>query len=311
MIDTIEFYIDKVTYPESKIWRSLIPKENLKQTGLDRFCGKIRNMEIRENQDYIRVNGSIAKFYNSNNLESFIRENLSDAFTEFEDSTGLELKNAVLRRVDFGKNFIVKNDITEYLRLFGTSARYKRDVVDLDKGIETVTYYTNTGSFSFCAYDKIKEMRNDKEIIPDIYKDSMVLRMEYRIKNARGIRSKIGHGLNISPLKLAERDIYNELQNLFKTFYEKIPKTGRKVFLDKQKKYTKSDFENLVFTAAWQKEPEYQQDLLNSCLKNGTIDKHTAKRIKAQIKKNSQDYTFTDTNEFIIELDGMMRLRAL
>lgn len=311
MIDTIEFYINKAIYPESKIWRSLIPKENIKQTGVDRFCGNIRNMEIKENQDCIRVKGSIAKFHNGNNLESFTRKELFNAFSEFEDTTGFELKNAVLRRVDFGKNFIVKNDIAEYLRLFGLSARYKRDVVDFDKVIETVTYFTNTGAFSFCAYDKIKEMRNEKEKIPDIYRDSNVLRMEYRIKNARGIRCKIGHGLNISPLQLAERDIYNELANLFKTFYEKIQKTGRIVFFDKQKKCTKSDYMNLVFTAAWQKEPQYQQDLLNTLLKNGNIDKHTAKRIKALIKKNSQDYTFTDTNELIVELDGMMRLKAL
>ncbi|MBO4630103.1 MAG: hypothetical protein J5687_09155 [Treponema sp.] len=310
MIDTIMFKIDTVENPDARIWRYNIPDHNILQTGADTFKGNIRNMQIFENMNGLTVRGSIAKFFYGNNVQNFTRENYTDALKEFEQITGLNLHLAKLKRVDFGESIIVEKDAGEYIRLFSNISRYKKDVIIGNKGIQTVTYFTNTGSYAFCIYDKMQELEDRKEDAPELFKNCNILRMEYRILKSNGIREKLGNGINISPWVLAEKEKYKILNQLYLDFYKSIPKAGRRVFYDKNRQYTPTEYFEIQTEYARQIDPNFTNDLLNFLSKNGNLSRQNLKRIKAQEKKNSQNYAFSDTNGLIVELNEKMHCRT-
>lgn len=314
MIDTIHFKIDFFGKTGIRInqsqreWINNFPEEEIKYAGgsLDSagwIKVNLRNMEITQTENGIKVEGSIAKFFNGNNARNFTREMYYSALSEFEGLTGLDLNLARLKRVDFGKCIITEKNVSQYLRLFSFLPRYKQDLRIGGGGLETVLYFTKSGSYAFCAYDKIQEMNDKNEKIPDFFKDCNLLRMEYRILDANGIREKLGAGENLTPWDLTVKETYKNLAGLYKDFYKSIPKVGRNIFFDRNKQYTPAEIAEILAEAKRQSDIQFSNDLINTLHKNGNLTELNYKRIKAAEKKNMQNYTFSDTNELIVELD--------
>lgn len=312
MIDTITLSIDKMQYPKSKIWRYNIPQENIIQTSAETFKGNLQNLKIMESMQYITITGSMGKYLNGENITPKTRNDYTDALQKLENETGLELKNSFLRRVDFGENIPTNKPVFYYMDLLGTmrNSRYKRSTVDGCNGLESVLYQTRTGSIQFCAYDKILEFLDFGKIneLPTEYTDTNLLRMEFRITNRQGIKKRLGHGADITPYKLAEKDTYKELQKQFFSFYSAIPKHGRQVFADGEKNITPKEFTELCAESFRQLNPQEYKLLLQTLKTKGRITDW--KRIKDKERRNSQNYAFSDTNPLIIELDEKTHYRA-
>lgn len=308
MIDTMNFWIDTEKYPDAKIWRYNIPKENISKRGADSYKGKIRNMQVFENVNGVRVEGSIAKFYNGNNVENLTQEQYHNALKDFEELTGLNLKQSKVIRVDYGRAVKIEKDVAAYLRLFGAVPRYKQDFVNGNTGVQSITYFNKTGAYCFCAYDKMQELADNNEDAPELFEGCNVLRMEYRILKPKGIRAKLGNGRNITPWELEEK--YSTLEQLYLDFYDAIPKVGRRVFFPQDKQYTPAEYQKIVSEYARQIAPQEISDLKKSLVKNGCLTKQNLKRINAQEKRNSKNCTFSDTNELIVELNRKTHCRA-
>ena len=210
--------------------------------------------------------------------------------------------------VDIGYSFIVRNPVVDYLSLFGfyDNAKYERVQYGM---IDTLTYKTNTGSFAFCAYDKIKECVKKNDNIPDLYNAMNVLRMEYRILKRQGIQHIFQQ--DIKPYDIAEKAIYRKLIGLFLGFYNGIQKNGRSIIVNTDKELTEKEFNDLIAEKYRQK---YTADY--ECTKQSLIDKGlfsvpTLKRIRQKEKKNRNDFSFSDTNSLIQEIDEKTRLIEL
>ena len=312
MIDTITLSIDKQEFPENKIWRFNIPQENIIQTSAETFKGHLENLKIIESMQYITITGSMAKYLHGENLTPQTRIDYMAALQKLENETGIELKNSFLRRVDIGVNIPVKNPVFYYLQSMDTmrNERYKKNTVDGCRGAESITYQTRTGSIQFCAYDKIYEIMDyaKSNEIPIEYANNNIIRMEYRITNRQGIKKKLGNGADITPLKLAEKEIYKGLQKQFFSFYSAIPKTGRLVYVDGEKDITPKELNDICAEYFRQLHPQEYRLLLQAIDKKGHITDW--KRIKDKERRNSQNYAFTDTNPLIIELNEKTHCRA-
>lgn len=307
MVDTVTFWTED---GQAREWKDRLPQSQVVRRGADRYEGNAGNMRILETLDGVTVSGSVAKYLNGENMTVLTRESYARALQKLQEETGLDLHKAVLRRVDFGASIITKGPPAEYLRLFDLLPRYKQRVENGCTGIESVLYHTRKGGLQFCAYDKIKEAVDGGGVVPELYRDCNVLRMEYRIINRQSVKAKLGDGADVSPWRLAENDTYRNLGKFFWEFYDSIPKTGRRVFLDGEKEYTPKELTDIQAEAYRQNAPQEYRAILQTLSERGRLTAKSLERIKAQERKNGQNYVFSDTNVLITELDEKTHCRA-
>lgn len=305
MIDNIRFVVNDRT----GVWRD--HAQDLQSTGANHFYGHIRNLRISENLDGVTVFGSIPKFINGENITPITKERYADALRQIETTTGFNLKNAYVQRVEFGASLVLKNKSTQYLRLFDAMAgKYKRQRIETQSSLETVNYFTNKGGFAFTAYDKIKELTDTHDKIPNEYMGCNVLRLEYKIQKRQAVKKYLGGGNDITPYDLAASEIYRELSRQFMRFYEKIPKTGRQVFIDASKTITPSELTDLLAKTFLQKHKDEYNEILRHLRERGIVTPKSMERIRSWERKSRADFNISDTNELINELDEKMRQRA-
>lgn len=310
MIDSIVFH---TTEQAAKVWRYNVPKENIRQTDEHRFEGNIGNIKILETLGGVTMSGSVAKYLQGQNVESLTRESYTAALKKIENDTGIDLQNGFLIRVDMGASIIMNHGAAEYMRLFDVIPIYDLVQRTNTDGLKEMLYCTKSGAFEFSAYDKKKEIerKNKSEQMPDVYRNAKnILRLEYRIIRRQGIKTKLGNGADVTPWQLAEKEKYRELQKLFFDFYKSIPKKGRRVFLDGEKEVTPKELNDILAESYRQTHPEEYKAVIQSLKDRGRLSDKSIERIRQQERKNAQDFTLSDTNELIHELDAKMRIRA-
>ncbi|MCL1927960.1 MAG: hypothetical protein FWG07_04090 [Treponema sp.] len=185
---------DNVTFKINSLPQNYILRERVKilyQNGIDAYRGKLKNMSIWQNHNYLIIHGSLPKYLKGENITPLNKEEVMAAIKKLEQDVAICLKSAIVCSAEFGTSIITKEKPFEYLCLFGNTKRFTRVEYSKWTGIETVNYTTPTGSFEFIGYDKIKEMLDKKQDIPPLFNGSNVLRLEYKIKKKRGYRSKI------------------------------------------------------------------------------------------------------------------------
>ncbi len=268
-------------------------KTDKQQTDHNSYYGHFKNIRFKQSAVSVTLTGSIAKYLNGQNIQDLTKKEIETALKTLEKDTGLNFEKAILRRIEVGKSIILHKPIPAYLSLFDWKPTYTKSTHG-KASIETVSYSTKTGAYSFIAYDKIAEMKNKD--IPDLYKDCNVVRLEYKIKRL-GIKKEFKKDLR--PYDLTDKNILQQLYNLFCNFYSSIPKTGRGVFIDKTEKITPKELNDRLADAFRQKHPEDYA----SILKQINITAKNRERIRAIDRKNSRDFTTSDINELTHELD--------
>ena len=302
MIDTLIFSI----YGNAgRCWRDNVPAENVRQTGADSYTGKIGNLKVRENVDGVTVAGSIPKYLNGENVSKISLTEFTQALRKLEDDTGMNLNEAILRRVDFGHTMLMDKPAGEYLKLFGEYPRYRRSVCSDDKNYITgVMYYTNTGSVAYCAYDKNAEMEGKP--LPELYDKMPLLRQEYRIINRAGIKAKLGNGHDVTPWGVASKAAWKELAKQYYAFYKGILKYGREVFFDTSKEITPKLWFDVLGETFRQSNPDEYHAFLSSCRARGLLSKKSIERIRKIEKEKNRDFVNGDTSPLIEFLDEWM-----
>lgn len=302
MIDNIRI---AVPLEDGQQWQSFIHYDT--RTGQDHYSGHIKNLKIVQNLNGVYIQGSIAKYLQGENITPLTRNQVKESLDLIQQDTGMSFHNAVIISLEIGSSVILKNPVCLYLSLFDYMQKYTRSEHG-KKGLETVTYQTKTGSISFYAYDKTKEVNDRKQTIPELYKDCNVMRLEYRIKKRQGIKSLFKRDLQ--PKDLYNFEVYQNLQRQYYDFYTKIPKTGREVFFDFSKPATPAKIEKLLAETFRQTNPKEYSLILQTGKDAGFLTEKTLERIRSQERQNSRNFTFTDTNDLIIELNEKMQSRA-
>lgn len=198
--------------------------------------GTIGTMRIYQSLGGITIRGSLPKYIRGENISPLIRREVQEGIEKLENETGLNLKAAVVGSVEVGTSIILKERPEEYLRLFGDPPMFTKTVYSKAGLLETVAYGTPTGYNQFSAYDKGREMADKGLTVPPLFEGQNVLRLEYRIIRRQGVRARFGRDL--TAYDLFDSAIYRKLAGLFLEMYQKIPKMGRKVYIDTSKPMT-------------------------------------------------------------------------
>jgi len=268
------------------------------------FSGRIRNMGIYKNLNGLRIYGSLAKYLQGENITPLSRDGFRQGIEELEQDIGLSLKTAILTSVEFGTSITLSEKPFEYLNLFGHTKRLTRVEYSKWAGVETVSYVSKTGSFEFTGYDKIKEMLDRGQEIPPLFANSNVLRLEYRIRQRRGIIAKFNGDLLACEL-FGER-IYQKFQKLFYDDYKSIEKMGQLVYVDTSKNITPSLIQRLFAEQYRQSNHKDCQHFLQQLDAAGKLSPKSRERLRAENKRLGNDIAVSDKSPLIKELDGFV-----
>ncbi|ULQ60682.1 hypothetical protein K7I13_05260 [Brucepastera parasyntrophica] len=194
--------------------RNYIPGRDITdkyRSDINTYRGKIKNMGIYKNLNSLVICGSLAKYLYGENITPLTREEVRMSIEKLEQDINLDLKKAIVTSAEFGTSIIIKEKPFEYLNLFGNTKRLTRIEYSKWTGVETVTYTSKKGSFEFIGYDKVKEMLDRKQEIPSLFAGANVLRLEFKIRNRKGIKSIFKNDLTAQDLlmKIFIRDFKN------------------------------------------------------------------------------------------------------
>jgi hypothetical protein len=168
--------------------------------------GKYKNMKCSFNGTSLTITGSISKMVQKSNQYDVDSYDISDAIKELSCVFNTDMNNAVVKQLDYAENLIMNHEVGKYVDILshGTTGKPFR--------ISDETFYVEKYQKTVAAYNKTKELKNDKVYIhPDLI-GKFVLRLEVRWKK------NIHKLLNISALTLGmltEHKIINKIKELW------------------------------------------------------------------------------------------------
>jgi hypothetical protein len=271
--------------------------------------GRIGSFDVHQNIASVHLHGSLAKYLKGENVSTLVRNQVKSAIDKLEADTGLDLSSAIVQGLEVGATIKTKESPKNYMKLFDMTPVYTRQRFERSAGLETVLYTTNTGAFEFIAYDKRKEAEKHNMPIPELFQTGNMLRLEYKIRNRRGIQAKFDRELFAHDLY--EHDAYRQLQKLFYDFYRSIPKMGRRCFVDLHEGVTPAQWEKLLAEQYRQSCPQDYLETMQALRASGAINAKSYERIREQDKQRGRDASMSITNPLIDELDGKVHMHAI
>lgn len=228
MIDTIKGYID-IKPKHYKVIRNLIVMREAKivlntngYNAVLNISNFILTVKVNsEDMPYkIFFNGSLPKYYFGNNLKHLNHKTLKEAIEMFSNDVGINMKKAILTKIDYGYSFELNNPIHEYVDCLSSYPRFKTMRYD-----DSVTFFTKFASKKLIFYDKLIEMKSkDKNSIihlPIEYNSKKIIRYEISLKT--GLRRRF----NLDTVKvssLLKRKVINNIHNRWVNSYKKVIK---------------------------------------------------------------------------------------
>ena len=254
-------------------------------------------VSISDNQIKIK-DCSLCKWHLGDNFKEMTRGDTKQAVERLSDLLHLPIDKAAVTRLDFALNIITKHPTDVYFGHLGTLNHYKRLVQP-----DGVYYCQNTEKY--VLYDKVKEQRKAGAVIPDLYQNKNVLRIEQRYLNRIGDRLKTA----VKGETLYNETFYNRLLYRWRDTYNDIAKINdEKINLSIMK--TKKDLNRLGILALIERFGGQVEFLaqITELQKRGELSKKQAYDLRTAIKKAMvTNERITAPNEVITELDGKVK----
>ncbi|MDG1213072.1 MAG: hypothetical protein P8N20_03025 [Flavobacteriaceae bacterium] len=202
------------------------------------ISAELGNLKVSMNPRTVSVRGSICKYYLGNNLYTLNRGTTKEALDSVSDAIGLDIKKASLSRLDWSTNISTSLPTTLYMPKLGYLSRHIRT-----ENPNSIYYNQSTKRLLF--YDKMKEAKKNKVIIPDEFIDENLLRYEMVLN--KGVNKHLN--ADIRGGNLYSEDIYFKVAKLWIKNYHSINKLNNKginISIDKVK--TEGDFDKALLT---------------------------------------------------------------
>ncbi len=148
-----------------------------------KIYGWLRNFKVSLYNNELTIEGSIAKYFNRNNIQNFDWRSLDTAVKFLGEELDIPLYNAKISRIDIGINIELDYAIPEYFYGLKNVEYCQR----ISRHRTTLRYEKNSFRHSFILYDKLVESAsNKKKLIKDIeyYKPDVdnLIRIELQLQ---------------------------------------------------------------------------------------------------------------------------------
>ncbi|MFP3596045.1 hypothetical protein [Chryseobacterium sp. SIMBA_029] len=166
MTDSVKFILlpsyTKEGWNVDEIKSKLEPFEKFHRIGF-KPDGFIKNMAIWVNERKIVVEGSIAKYWQKNNVENFDWRNFRKAIDLLSYEMGVPLENGKIIRLDIGVNIGLNQEVVDYFPELLRLEYFQRNTARKT----TLRYQGNSVGINYLLYDKLSEFRSREKLIDD------------------------------------------------------------------------------------------------------------------------------------------------
>lgn len=264
--------------------------------------GKLRNLRVKVTGNGLSVNGSLAKFFLGNNLESLNKQTTAIALESLSDHLHLPMDEATIFRLDIGENLNMREPLIAYTSQLGDARHYKKSEF---ANRQTVLYKNSMRSLTF--YPKLVEMRSHKESIPEAFIGQNLLRYEARYT------ARIAKQLNrplVRASDLIDEDFYARLLQRWKEEYFSIHKLHRptgEINVENTRQFLRSlAMIGLKYIGG----EETALEAVRAARSKGKLDKMQAYRLRATVRELASAENLTESSDAILELDERIREAA-
>ena len=138
------------------------------------LSGSLNGLRVTVSRSGVNIkDGSLCTWYLGDNFQTMGRGDVKRAIEKLSDTLHLPMSKANVTRLDIAQNFIVKHPTDVYYNHLGILMYAQR--LQQPDGL----YYSQAGR-RLVFYDKIKEQKNKREPLPELYAGRNVLRYEQR-----------------------------------------------------------------------------------------------------------------------------------
>ena len=283
-------FLDEITKFCDKVITHIYPNGEYSYTGI------LGNLSISINRNSIAIkDGSFCKWLLGNNLQTMGRNDVKMGIEKLSDILHLPMNKVIVYRIDIAQNIMLKHPIGVYLSHLG----YYRNIKPSEQP-NGIYYYQN--NMLFCLYDKIKEQKDKKNIIPELFQKRNCLRLELRCKKRL---ADILKRESITGTLLYDEAFYFEMVNLWGNYYRSIQKIND-IQMNFKVIKTVTDFRRSSLLD-WIEQNGGQTTIISN-IKNAQKRKELTSKQAYDFKKEVEaiyniENGFTCPNEAIIELD--------
>lgn len=202
--------------------------------------GNVEGLSVSVSPNQVRVNGSICKWMLGDNYQAMGRGDIKRAVERLSDTLCLPMERAIITRLDVGLSIPVREPTANYFNHLGVLNYAQR----LQQP-HSLYYHRHRQAERLCFYDKNREQRDHREPIPDLYRDSNVLRYEQRYM------ARLPHLLGVAQVTAAmlyDERFYISLLNRWREAYQAIRKVNE-ITLNFQAMKTKRDLQKMGILA--------------------------------------------------------------
>ncbi len=183
--------------------------------GLTTITGRLGGLKVSLNRYQLKVkDGSLCKWYLGDNYMTMGRGDTKRAIERLSDTLHLPMNRAIVSRLDIAQNLITKYPPEAYMSHLGMLKHFTRLMND------SSLYYKQNGMV-LCFYDKNREQKSKREVIPELYEGRNVLRYEQRYINHMQRRLNVPE---VTGCLLYDEAFYIGLLNRWRDTYREIQK---------------------------------------------------------------------------------------
>lgn len=303
-MDTIKLKLKKEVVPNINLM-SEIPQflSSISFDGLayniPTIKGYLKNFKVKITPDSLIIgDASLTKFHLGNNISMMGRSETRKAIENVCDILHLPIEKSEVINFHFGKNIMLNYDANLYLPYFGNYNHFKR--LEQPHGINYKQY-----NKEFIVYDKIRELKHFREVIPPMYQNRFVLRLESKYK--RQICNQFNKPIITANL-LYDEDFYTLVNDKWQQDYLGIDKI-KNIKIDMQNIKTKREMSLLGVLSLVQLEGGKLTALQN--LKERYSKNELTKKQHFDLKKLIEESTKmklqTIESDLIIELNQKVK----
>lgn len=224
MYDKVKLWIDRALVGEqyNTIANNL---EDAKQetdlnTGEVKTYGSVEGLRVSVFVGGLSVMGSLSKFlYGGSNVYPLDRHTTAEAMEKLSDTLHIKADEASVTELEFGTNFLMKHQVSEYLVKLGDMPRLSRYHFN-----PNTLYYKGMGKQQpkvYAFYDKIADAMEKGMDYPSNLKGENLLRYEMRMKG------RLSQQMGVPEVRastLYDRPFYRKMVKRYQDTYFSISK---------------------------------------------------------------------------------------
>lgn len=299
MYDSVTLYSDTKQRISEKFLKNITVLKNLK-TDEEFTTSELNNMRIKQTCHGIFIKGSLSKYVLGNNIYTLTRGKTKEAIDKIQDELSINLNDFNVYKMEIADNFKLNEPYKNYLNFLIDCPYLKKSYFD------DSIYFSNKQR-QLVFYDKPKEMRSKKILLPKEFKQFEHKTLRYEVRFRKNLREQLKKEVKIRDLY--EKDFYSDIINKWKSDYFSINKLQR-IMLDNKAYTTPKTYKDYLLLQFINEKGI--DSVLNDIDANRVGFKSTvgASRCKRAIKNLVKHRDYSEPNALIDELDSKVREAA-